>query len=483
MEPLKDENYEDIQGLVFSGYGKRMSCVRYHLLRIGEPGKARTWLQKMMEESRVTHGRHRGTTWCLNIAFTSCGLQRLGLTPEDLRNFEMAFVEGMDSPRRSHTLGDFEESSPSEWKWGSRDAKKWVDLVLILFGETPDIQQKQDQIERDDYEDHGLSRVISLYSAPPARLDPTKKFAVEHFGFADGISQPGIQGSLAPGPDPIPAGEFILGYTNAYNKLTAIPTISGNSDAHKKLTKAQVRDKDKAEGSDENKWEFGHHGTYLVFRQLKQEVAKFRTFLRSAANTTNQTEDLIAAKIVGRWPSGALVKKDDKSDPKKPTYENFNFSKDDPYGYGCPLGSHIRRSNPRDVLVLGENPEDSLKVSRRHRILRRGRIYGPRLDDELYVDDDKDRGLLFLCINANIERQFEFVQHTWIDNEKFGSLYDEIDPLIGAVPQGKPTNMRIPAHPLRQRIQGIGRFVTVRGGAYFFLPSIKALRFLGELQP
>jgi len=475
METLNDEELRDMQGLIFSGYGRRMKCVRYHLLRIGDPGDARAWLKKMLDPERVTHAKHRSPEWYLNIAFTQSGLQRLGLTPEDLRNFEMAFLEGMDSSRRSLTLGDFEksESSPSEWAWGSKNHP--VDLVLMIFGGTLAIQRERDESEREDYERYGLSRVMKepLVSGPP-KLDNNGSFVLEHFGFADGISQPGIEGGPQPGPDPIPAGEFILGYPNAFGKLSAIPTVYGNSAAHKWLKQAK---------GGPNEWEFGYHGTYLVFRQLKQDVAAFRTFLKETAEATGLNEKLIAAKMVGRWPSGALVKKGEDEDPGVAT-GMFSFTKDDPHGYGCPLGSHIRRSNPRDVL-LGKKPEDSLKVSNRHRILRRGRIYGPRLDPEDRVEDDgNERGLLFLCINANIERQFEFVQHTWINNEKFGGLYDEIDPLIGAVPKGgKGTNLSIPAHPIRQRIHGIGRFVTVRGGAYFFLPSIRALHFLAELKP
>jgi deferrochelatase/peroxidase EfeB len=132
--------------------------------------------------------------------------------------------------------------------------------------------------------------------------------------------------------------------------------------------------------------------------------------------------------------------------------------------------------------MLGDDPVEALKLSKRHRLIRRGRSYGPRAENPLDLDDTRERGLLFMCINANIERQFEFVQQTWIDNPSFHGLYDERDAIFGNRGSGTTGSISIPQHPVRRRLSGLGGFVKMRGGAYFFLPSIKALRYLAAMK-
>jgi Dyp-type peroxidase family len=188
----------------------------------------------------------------------------------------------------------------------------------------------------------------------------------------------------------------------------------------------------------------------------------------------------LGAKFVGRWPSGApLVRAPHRDDPGIGADNSFGYAEWDPHGFRCPIGSHIRRSNPRD---FGEaNPARNLELSNLHRIVRRGRVFGPGLDDPLGGDDGADRGLFFICLNANIERQFEFVQHHWCNNTKFGGLYDEADPVSGTQPDGGGV-FTVQGVPVRRRYHGIANFVKVKGGAYFFLPGIRALRHLaGEL--
>jgi Dyp-type peroxidase family len=189
----------------------------------------------------------------------------------------------------------------------------------------------------------------------------------------------------------------------------------------------------------------------------------------------------LAAKFVGRWPSGApLVLSPDKDDPALADADDFGYFDRDPRGFACPLGSHIRRANPRDS--LGPDTTRALASANRHRILRRGRSYGPRLQDPR-VDDGADRGLHFICLNSDIERQFEFVQQTWINNPVFGGLNGEVDPLVGYQDKLEKGDamMTVQADPVRMRVHNIRPFVTVKGGAYFFLPSIRALRFLASL--
>jgi deferrochelatase/peroxidase EfeB len=152
----------------------------------------------------------------------------------------------------------------------------------------------------------------------------------------------------------------------------------------------------------------------------------------------------------------------------------------------CPLGAHIRRAAPRDSLDPRPGTEDSVTVANRHRLLRRGREYGrPITVDEAisngaHEDADADRGLHFICLNANLARQFEFVQHTWVNDRHFNGLYDDVDP-IGAHMTPPGSTFTVPEHPVRKRVTGIPSFISVRGGGYFFLPGMRAIRYLATL--
>jgi Dyp-type peroxidase family len=230
--------------------------------------------------------------------------------------------------------------------------------------------------------------------------------------------------------------------------------------------------------------DLGRNGTYLVFRQLAQEVAKFWNFLDQATRTANGGSDPAArerlgAKLVGRWQSGApLVLSPIHDNPALGSENKFGYiANHDAQGFACPIGSHVRRSNPRDS--IGPDPKTALNTANRHRLLRRGRSYGQRLANPL-VDDGAERGLHFICLNSDIERQFEFVQQTWINNPVFGGLYDEVDPLVGNLAKGNAT-FTVQADPLRTCVKGLSRFVTVKGGSYFFLPSIRTLNYLASL--
>jgi Dyp-type peroxidase family len=224
--------------------------------------------------------------------------------------------------------------------------------------------------------------------------------------------------------------------------------------------------------------DLGRNGSYLVFRQLAQDVAKFWKFVDGAAREANVDRERLAAKFVGRWKSGApLALSPQQDNPTLSNENNFAFFEKDVHGFACPIGSHIRRSNPRDS--LGPDAPTALNSANRHRILRRGRSYGHRLQDPM-VDDGAKRGLHFLCLNSDIERQFEFVQQTWINNPTFGGLDGEVDPLVGNLAKSN-CNFTVQDQPLRTRVHGLSRFVTVKGGSYFFLPSIRALKYLASL--
>jgi Dyp-type peroxidase family len=220
----------------------------------------------------------------------------------------------------------------------------------------------------------------------------------------------------------------------------------------------------------------GRNGSFVVFRKLHQRVAAFRQYLRANAGDFRD-EELLAAKMMGRWRSGApLALSPDADHPEigadSRRNNDFLFKADDAIGYKTPLGSHIRRMNPRDSDIAG--------VMRIHRMIRRGSGYGPPLSDGVLEDDGADRGLMFAFVGANIGRQFEFVQSEWMNNGAFFGDGKEGDPIAGA---GADGTFNMPRRPIRRRLEGLSRFVVTRGGEYCFLPSISALRWLSELPP
>jgi Dyp-type peroxidase family len=214
----------------------------------------------------------------------------------------------------------------------------------------------------------------------------------------------------------------------------------------------------------------GKNGSYVAYRKLAEHVGAFRDFLAQNAATPDEQE-LLAAKLMGRWRSGApLVLAPERDDPAlgaDPQRTNdFDYGKMDPFGYACPIGAHIRRMNPRDTA-----PADM----RRRRIVRRGATYGPGLPEGA-PDDGADRGVATFAGCASLVRQFEILQRVWANDPTFQGLQNERDPLIGN--QDGTFDMTIPRRPIKRRIHGLPAFTTVRGGAYLFLPGIRALRFL-----
>jgi Dyp-type peroxidase family len=284
--------------------------------------------------------------------------------------------------------------------------------------------------------------VLDLKAVPPF------DHAHDHFGYRDRLSQPVIEGG---GEDPTPgsgaplkAGEFILGY----------PDENGAT-ADRPLPETLAR-----------------NGSYMAYRRLQEHVGKFRDFLRQHGDTPEEQE-LIAAKLMGRWRSGApLVLSPDKDDPvlgaDMQRNNDFNYKEMDPHGYAVPLGSHARRMNPRDTAA---------NMNRR-RMIRRGATYGPYLPDDA-ADDGADRGIAAFVICGSLIRQFEFAQNVWANDRNFHELGNERDPIIGN--QDGALEFKIPKRPIRKTIKGLPAFTSVKGGAYFFLPGLKALSYLASL--
>jgi len=210
----------------------------------------------------------------------------------------------------------------------------------------------------------------------------------------------------------------------------------------------------------------------MAYRRLQEHVGRFRDFLREHGKT-HEEQELIAAKLMGRWRSGApLTLAPEKDDPALGAdlqrNNDFNYKEMDPHGYAVPLGSHMRRMNPRDTAA---------NMNRR-RMIRRGATYGPHLPEDA-PEDGVERGIAAFVICGSLIRQFEFAQNVWANDRNFHELGNERDPIIGA--QDGTLEYKIPKRPIRKKITGLPAFTTVRGGAYFFLPGIKALRYLATL--
>lgn len=459
---------DDIQGIVARAYAG-LRAAHYLVLRINDAAAARAWLGS----AAMTPATSRATGPAINLAFTAAGLEALGAGPEVLGGFSPEFTAGMAHPHRSQVLGDAGGGAPAGWRWGGPSTPP-VHMVAMLFA-------------ADDAE---LSSAYASLSASLAgagieellRLGTSDHGDREPFGFVDGISQPIVEGLAKSGApsNTVRAGEFILGYPNEYGLYTDRPILSASAPGAGVLP----RDPAGSGGGD-----LGRNGTYLVFRQLRQDVIGFWRYLESVTANPDgspnpEARTRLGAKIVGRWPGGApLVLSPDRDDPSLTGANDFGYHSTDAAGLRCPVGAHVRRSNPRDSLDPKPGSQKSIDVGKRHRILRRGREYGPEASPEEVasgIDDGAERGIYFICLNANIARQFEFIQHTWINNPKFAGLYDDPDPLV-APRIGAAGCFTVPGRPVRTRVKGLPQFVAIQGGAYLFLPGLRAIRYLASL--
>jgi Dyp-type peroxidase family len=500
---LETETLKDIQGIVMSGYGD-LHCASYMMLRVTGAAAARRWLGSILKQITTSEPPPQ-TVKGLNVAITCRGLKNLGLDTETLDTFSRPFLEGMTTLHRSRILGDDEENAPTNWVWGGNvaedkpDDARAVDILLMVFAEEEDMLNALLAEKRSEFAQNGLAELVTLNAG---RHDDSH----EHFGFADGMGQPAIEGTFqvnkAAARNIVKTGEMLLGYINDYGQPPDSPMVNAARDPKPYLSPPPpVDDAGVATGARTDLHDLGLNGTYLVFRQYAQNVAGFRHFMDEATRRDGKLDlaasDRLAAKFVGRWQNGApLVLSPNCDDWTLSDADDFGYRDSDAQGFKCPIGSHVRRSNPRDS--VGPDGPTALKTANRHRIMRRGRSYGHSPKDPR-VEDNVDRGLLFLCLNSDIERQFEFVQQTWINNPVFGGLNSEVDPLVGNIDKTKTASINpvpgnsanvdgerdplftIQADPLRTRVHCLERFVTLKGGAYFFLPSIRALRYLASL--
>jgi Dyp-type peroxidase family len=492
---MSDVDYADVQGLVRFGYGQ-MTSASYALVHVKNADAAKAWLRSAPVTTAVTQKPPPKTA--MNIAFTAPGLRALGVSEAIIASFSHEFRGGMGQESRARQLGDVGKNAPSNWTWGNYGREPH--MVAMFFAESDQFDSFI-QTSRDQNWSEAFEEITSLGTS---NLDGD-----EPFGFADGISQPQIdweQQLERPctqlGYTNISAlGEFLLGYRNEYGKITDRPLLEPDA------TTAGLLNADDASA----KKDLARNGSYLVMRQLEQDVRGFWKFLHQQTGGNVAEAAQLGAKMVGRTRAGdSLVPTQAEpipgTDPRTVTQNQFTYESD-PIGARCPFGAHVRRTNPRNsdfpkprlsalgklLVMLGFGPKgfyDDLTSSVRfHRILRRGREYGSELlpEDALQQPppNESPRGLHFICINANISRQFEFLQNAWITNTKFSGVTGESDPLLGnreSMPGCPVTgNFAIPADgALRRRVSGLPQFVTLRGGAYFFLPSLRALRYFAR---
>jgi Dyp-type peroxidase family len=446
------------------------------------------------EEQRFSRDA-RSLNWdtCpINYAFTFAGLKALNLDPTTLASFPDPFKEGMAA--RAVRLGDTGPSDPATWNGplGVNNVSDFASVhgyftggFLVGDDETP-VEDSAWQMLRNgiaafnarsepegEFERLALNALFSRLGLEIVHIelgqDPynvdqegyvrRSPYRVEHFGFADGVSQPFVYlgpgmlcdpppGGSTPGPNgtwkPLAPGEIYLDEPDEDGNVQHAP-------ANQILRKGS---------------------TYAAFRKLEQNVPEFRAFLAKHHPKDLEAQLKLASEFVGRWPNGApLVLAADRElglgDRPEDVINDFLYAADDPKGRRCPLGAHIRRTNPRDT--GGTNDV------RRHRILRRAISYGGSLLPHGSIGDGRKRGLLFVALNSRIDLQFELIQSKWINTgELLGQAGLNRCPVTGAN-LGGPGDAFLGAGAVAP-VTGLPRFVTTRGGDYFFAPGIDALK-------
>lgn len=472
---------QDIQGFLLRGYGK-MRNTRYFLLHITDAPAAKKWLDAVSND--ISDGHHQPETTCLNLAITQAGLKQLGLHDENLQDFSREFREGLDTEHRNRLLGDEGASGPKNWAFGAKPenaqnpelADNNIHLMLLAFAlNQPMLEEYAKELEK-TLAAHGLKILLAL----DGNLLKDNKI---HLGFRDGIGQPAIEGLHmdAGKSNTVATGEFLMGYKNEYGVYPDMPLI------HQQQGDMHLLPFD-PEGS--GKRNLGHNGSYLVYRKMEEKVDLFWSYMNAqtlnADGTVNEEASImLASKMVGRWPNGAPMSLYPDSQPAGLSDEDdFGYHANDRDGNRCPFGSHIRRNNPRDAFE-DNSARQSLKLTKKRRIIRRGRSYGePLVGTPAHHHAGGEIGLHFMCFNADIADQFEFIQHTWANFPRFQNLYNDPDPITGLRNVGGENpvqNFTVQGRPVNRVYTQLQQFVTIKGGAYFFFPSITAIKYLSTI--
>ncbi|MDG4854033.1 MULTISPECIES: cytochrome P450 [unclassified Mesorhizobium] len=493
--PAEELEAGEIQSIFFGPFG---ALGHAHMLAIRVPEELpamqrRAWLDFVIDKTSFGDGVPAGRA--MTVAFGPDGLRRLGLKggvdDDPLDTFPAAFRHGMGNPERSRILDDTGPDAPDKWQWGSATAP--VDAVVICYAAEPAVLKGEVAAAKRRTTGAGMKIVAELplvVNREPKKDGgttqhggnhgkPERARAYEHFGFADGVSQPIVRGTsrASKGAAPmhlVAPGEFLFGYRDEHGFYPASPSVRAAQDRTGILS--QVRRNRQIPGQPPPPRDFGRNGSFLVVRQFEQHVELFDDYCKhAAARAARETGDnaitprWVAAKMLGRWQDGSSLVRNPDGRPGRGVDNDFGLGAEDPQGHRCPLGSHIRRSNPRDS--LGEDRETQIRIGKRHRILRVGRTY-----EKKDRSGKVEKGLLFMCLNADIERQYEFIQQTWVSSSSFQGLVGEKDPTIGARDGGG--RFSIPSWEKVTVLRDMPQFVTTKGGGYFFMPSRSALRYL-----
>ena len=433
---------DDIQATVLR-YRPEPYYGTHVMLHMADAGAGRELLRRLAPHvDSAADWWQAGQTW-ISVALTYAGLAALGVPQDSLDSFPEPFRTGMAA--RAAQLLDTGDNAPAHWDapFGTGS----IHLGISVFSDSEQAWRRTMDLARQQYQ--GFSGLTVLaeqdFGAQPGDLNP--------LGYKDSIGQPAIEGcgvGSLPGQGPaIKAGEFILGYPGE----AGVPLPMPRPDV------------------------LGRNGTYAGLRKYQSRVGTFNRFLHEHARTDSDRE-LLAAKLVGRWRSGAPLTlapaKDDPelgADPRR--NNDFTYAAD-PDGHDVPFGAHMRRMNPRDTKLA------ILTDVNVHRIIRRSTTYGAPYDPDATTeqDDQTPHGLFFIFLSAKAPATLEFLQQEWINNGNFMSLGSERDPNVGLQQDG--ATFTIPQKPVRRRIHGIETFNVLRGGEYFFLPSLSALSWLGE---
>ena len=453
---------DDIQGNILRGYKQQNG--RHFALRVVNGGEARGFIADIVDGRKglpiITTAAHWGDEkppYCLNIGITHDGLQALGIPKSVLSQFPEPFIQGPVA--RADDVGDDGPSSPELWTVGGPHTPP-VHIVLSLYTSEANDPQREtlSQRLREAFGVSGLDEIWCL----DTNAFPEGKI---HFGYRDGISQPNVEG--APGgrlkdmqPDAL-TGDFLLGkdYVNQYrgNYLGGIPP------------------------------ELGDNGSYAAVRVLDQDVEAFENFINTVEKRHKMDAEMVAAKMVGRWRNGMPLMLSPHSpdpDPAIPwdRVDKYDYAPsdiapeymDDKEGMRCPIGSHMRRLNPRSSLVMGS--------PHARRIIRRGMPYGPQFDAE--KPTKAERGLFGYFICGDLAMQYEFLMGTWANSDfSTTGLRGTRDPILGAQPE-EGGQFVIRTEDVRDPIivDDLPRLVTTRGGLYCFLPGINGLRFIAGME-
>jgi len=458
---------DNIQGLTLRPFG--MPFMRYLVLTVKNPRAGRKYLGRLIDGVSGLPQITPATEWrtkplkALALGITYDGLRRLGIPDDSLTSFPIAYREG--AVKRADKVGDSGRNAPALWV-GDLNSNK-VHLILSVYGMTPEMREKASEELVDAFVDCRAGTLLSQFDG---HKFPDGKV---HFGYTDGISNPIIRGMtprhqyLADGDQPeAPPGEFYLGYQNQFASQDGGPS------------KYPVPKPDS----------LGMDGSYAAFRILEQDVAGFEEFLKVRAQETGRDAEWIAAKLVGRWRNGnplELTPNTPDRQPPIPAKELNNYSyvetrPNDINGTRCPIGAHMRRANPRDETVRGGDGSGS-----DHRIMRRAQPYGPLYNPD--KPDKEKRGLIGNFIVGDLQAQFEFVMSQWVNGSDFTACLatDARDPILSnhvsefAIPisDDNCSNPGGESVSLKKKPQ----FVFTRGGAYCFLPSLTAVRWIANL--